>query len=100
MQGSDATAGGWTEDEAIALASELAGRGCDLIEPVVGQIVPESRPRYAPGFLIPYADRIRNEAEIPTLLGGGVTNTVQVNTALAAARADLCVLSPRSSLPV
>ena len=93
LQASDAAPGGWTEDDAVSLARELAARGCDLIEPVVGQAVPESRPRYGPGFLIPHADRIRNEAGIPTLLGGGIATTVQVNTALAAARADLCVLS-------
>jgi anthraniloyl-CoA monooxygenase len=93
IQASDATRDGWSEDEAVALARELRRRGCTLIEPVVGQTVPESRPRYAPGFLVSHADRIRNEAGIPTLVGGGITTTVQVNTILAAARADLCVLS-------
>lgn len=92
-QASDAAAGGWNEDDAVALAQALAARGCDLIEPVVGQTVPESRPRYAPGFLIPFADRIRNESGVATLVGGGLSTTVQINTALAAARADLCVLS-------
>jgi anthraniloyl-CoA monooxygenase len=95
MQVSDAASGGWNEDDAVALAQALAARGCDLIEPVVGQTVPESQPRYAPGFLIPSADRIRNEAGIATLVGGGISTTVQVNTALAAARADLCILSAR-----
>ncbi len=94
VQASDAAAGGWTEEEAVTFARELAARGCDLIEPVVGQTVPESRPRYAPGFLIPYADRIRNMAGVATLVGGGLTTTVQVNTIIAAARADVCVLSP------
>ena len=93
MQATDAARGGWTEDDAVRLGQELAARGCDLIEPVVGQTVPESRPRYGAGFLIPFADRIRNECGIAILVGGGISNTVQVNTALAAARADLCVLS-------
>jgi anthraniloyl-CoA monooxygenase len=93
MQASDSTADGWSEDDAVALARELASRGCDLIEPVVGQVVPESVPRYGPGFLISAADRIRNEAGVATLVGGGITTTVQVNTILAAARADLCILS-------
>lgn len=93
LQASDAAPGGWTEDDAVRLATELVGRGCDLIEPVVGQAVPESKPRYAPGFLVPFADRIRNECGVPTLVGGGLTNTVQINTILAAASADLCILS-------
>ncbi|MGH2710892.1 MAG: FAD-dependent monooxygenase [Actinomycetota bacterium] len=93
IQASDAAAGGWTEEDAVVLAGELARRGCDLIEPVVGQMAPESRPRYGPGFLVSFADRIRNECDVPTLVGGGITNTVQVNTILAAASADLCILT-------
>jgi anthraniloyl-CoA monooxygenase len=93
LQASDAARGGWTEEDAVAMARELAARGCDLIEPVVGQTAPESMPRYGPGFLVDYADRIRNEAGIATLVGGGLTNSVQVNTILAAASADLCILT-------
>jgi anthraniloyl-CoA monooxygenase len=92
IQASDATADGWSEGDAVALARELAARGCDVIEPVVGQVVPESVPRYGPGFLVSVADRIRNEAGVATLVGGGLTTTVQINTILAAARADLCIL--------
>ena len=93
IEASESARGGWTEDDAIVLTTALAGRGCDLIEPVMGQTVPESRPRYVPGFLVTYADRIRNECDVPALVGGGITNTVQVNTILAAASADLCILS-------
>jgi anthraniloyl-CoA monooxygenase len=90
---SDAARGGWEEADATELASVLRSRGCDLIEPVVGQTVPESRPRYAPGFLVSPADVLRNEVGVATIVGGGLTNTVQVNTILAAARADLCILA-------
>jgi anthraniloyl-CoA monooxygenase len=93
VQASDAAREGWSEDDAVALARELGRLGCDLIEPVAGQTIPESRPRYGPGFLVPHADRIRNQAGVPTLVGGGITTTVEVNTILAAARADLCILS-------
>ena len=90
---SDAARGGWTEDDAVELASALASRGCDLVQPLAGLTLPASTPAYGPGFLIPAADRIRNEAGVPTLVGGGLTTTVQVNTILAAARADLCILT-------
>lgn len=94
LQASDAAPDGWSKADAVGFARELATRGCDLIEPAVGQTVPESRPRYGSGFLVEYADRIRNEAGIATLVGGGLTNTVQINTILAAASADLCILAP------
>jgi anthraniloyl-CoA monooxygenase len=43
-------------------------------------------------FGVPAADRIRNEAEIPTLAAGNITTADEVNTILAAGRADLCLL--------
>ena len=39
------------------------------------------------------ADRIRNEVGLPTMVGGYLTTSNEVNTVLAAGRADLCILS-------
>ena len=44
--------------------------------------------------LTPYSDLIGNEVGIPTVTSGGITSTDQVNSILAAGRADLCVLNP------
>jgi anthraniloyl-CoA monooxygenase len=93
LQASDAARGGWTEDDAVAAAMTLRATGVDLVEPLIGQAVPQSRPRYASGFLVPVADRIRNEARVPVLVGGGIRTTAQANTVLAAARADLVRMS-------
>ncbi|MGH2692346.1 MAG: FAD-dependent monooxygenase [Actinomycetota bacterium] len=89
----DAARGGWAEDHAVELASALASRGCDLVEPLAGLALPASTPAYGPGFLVPAADRIRNEARVKVLVGGGLRTTSQINTILAGARADLCVLT-------
>ncbi|MGH2662544.1 MAG: FAD-dependent monooxygenase [Actinomycetota bacterium] len=86
--------GGWSPDDAVALAAALRAAGCDLVMPVTGQTVPGGRPRYGRGFLVPYADRLRNEARIATVAGGGITTTDQAHTILAGERADLCVLDP------
>jgi anthraniloyl-CoA monooxygenase len=85
--------GGLTPDDGVAIAQALRDHGCDLIEPRAGQSTPGSRPRYGRAFLVPYADRIRNEAGTPTLAGGGITTMNQVNTIVAGARADLCILT-------
>jgi anthraniloyl-CoA monooxygenase len=81
-----------TADDGVAIAQVLRQHGCDLIEPRGGQATPRSRPRYGRGFLVPYADRIGNEAGVPTIAGGGITTMNQVNTIVAGARADLCIL--------
>jgi anthraniloyl-CoA monooxygenase len=58
----------------------------------MGQTVWESRPDYRRLFGIPASDRIRNESNIPTIASGNIVTTDDVNTILAAGRADLCVL--------
>jgi anthraniloyl-CoA monooxygenase len=47
---------------------------------------------YRRGFLTPLSDRLRNEAGLPTLVGGYLTTQNEINTIIAAARADLCVM--------
>jgi anthraniloyl-CoA monooxygenase len=93
IQAWDGAAGGWQVDDAVVLAAALRERGCDLVEPVAGQTTPACRPRYGPAFMAAMADRVRNEARIAALVGGAITTTAEVNTLLAAGRADLCVLA-------
>jgi anthraniloyl-CoA monooxygenase len=85
--------GGLTEDDAVAVATALRERGCDLVEPLAGQAVPAGNPRYGRSFLSRFSNRIRNEARIPTLAGGSITTTGEVNTLVAGGRADLCILT-------
>jgi anthraniloyl-CoA monooxygenase len=89
----DGRLGGWDVEDAVVLARALRRRGCDVVEPLAGQTTPESRPRYGRAFLSTSADRIRNEARIPVLVGGAITTTAEVNTLLAGGRADLCILA-------
>jgi anthraniloyl-CoA monooxygenase len=44
-------------------------------------------------FQTPFSDRIRNETGIPTIAVGNITEPDQVNSILAAGRADLCALA-------
>jgi anthraniloyl-CoA monooxygenase len=63
------------------------------VEPLAGQATPACRPRYGRAYLSGAADRIRNEARIPVLVGGAITTTAEINTILAGGRADLCILA-------
>lgn len=86
--------GGLDVDDGVAVARRLRDLGCDLIHVQAGQNSLRSSPHYGRMFLAPYSDRVRNEAGIPTLAGGNVTTRDEVNTILAAGRADLVVLDP------
>ncbi|WP_216215904.1 oxidoreductase [Amycolatopsis aidingensis] len=84
--------GGLRLDEGVELAAAMAGAGAALIHVAAGQTVAESRPVYRRGFLTAFADRVRSEAGVATMVGGHLTTTDEANTVLAAGRADLCIL--------
>jgi anthraniloyl-CoA monooxygenase len=93
----DGVQGGLELAESVEIARGLLAHGCDLITVQAGYTVPDDptssqMPPYGPGFLTPLSDRIRNEVGIATLVGGYLTTANQMNTILAAGRADLCLL--------
>ena len=53
----------------------------------------DAQPRYGRLYQTPFADRIRHEVGIPTMTVGAITTYADVNSILAAGRADLCVLA-------
>jgi anthraniloyl-CoA monooxygenase len=85
--------GGLSSDDAVVVAQMFADCGCDLIDVSSGQTVPESKPVFGRMFQTPFSDQIRNEAGIATMCVGAITTADQVNTIVAAGRADLVALA-------
>jgi len=79
-------------EDGIAIARALAEGGCDLVHVEAGQTVHDDRPEYRRGFLTALSDRVRNEAGVPTLVGGYLTTLDEANTIVGAGRADLVLL--------
>ena len=94
LNASDCVTGGTTIEDAVSVARMLREHGCDIIAVQAGQTTSDSEPAYGRGFLTAYSDRIRNEAGIPTIVGGYLTTSDEVNTIIAAGRADLCIIEP------
>jgi len=94
LNASDCVKGGFTIDDAVVVAVALKEHGCDIIAVQAGQTTSDGEPAYGRGFLTAYSDRIRNEAGIPTIVGGYLTTSDEVNTIIAAGRADLCIIEP------
>jgi anthraniloyl-CoA monooxygenase len=86
--------GGLTLDDGVAIAARLKAHGCDLIQALAGQTTPRTSPTYGSGFLTPLNDWLRNNARIATMTMGHITTTDEVNTILAAGRADLVIMNP------
>ncbi len=90
-------------EDGIAIARALAEHGCDLIHVEAGQTIHDDRPQYRRGFLTALSDRVRNEARVPTIVGGYLTTLDEANTIVGAGRADLVLLDlpdPQIERPV
>ena len=85
--------GGTEPTDAVDIARLLRAHGCDIVDVSAGQTVPDAKPVYGRQFQTPFADRVRHDAGIPTMAVGNISSYTDVNTILAAGRADLCVLA-------
>ena len=85
--------GGLTGDDAVGVARAFREAGCDLIDVSTGQTTPDADPIYGRMYQTPFSDQIRNDANIATMCVGAITSADQVNTIVAAARADLVALA-------
>jgi anthraniloyl-CoA monooxygenase len=85
--------GGMTASDAVGVARALKAHGCDVVDVSAGQTVPDQRPAYGRLFQTPFADRIRHDAGIATMAVGNISSYMDVNTIIAAGRADLCLLA-------
>ncbi len=85
--------GGNESADAGAVATLFKDHGCDILDVSAGQTVADQKPVYGRLFQTPFADRIRHEAGMPVMTVGNISSYTDVNTILAAGRADLCVLA-------
>jgi len=85
--------GGMEPDDAVAVAQMLKDHGCDVVDVSAGQTVFDQRPVYGRLFQTPFADRIRHDVGMATMAVGNISSYMDVNTIIAAGRADLCLLA-------
>jgi len=85
--------GGFDPDQAVAFARMLREHGCDVVDVSSGQVTPMEKPAFGRSYQTPFADRIRHEVGIPTIAVGAISSYDDVNTIIAAGRADLCALA-------
>jgi anthraniloyl-CoA monooxygenase len=93
LSATDWADGGISDIDVIAIARAFAAHGCDLIDVSTGQTVADAAPMYGRMFQVPFSDMIRNETGVATMCVGSITSADQVNTILAAGRADLVALA-------
>ena len=93
ISATDWVPGGVTRDEAVLIARAFIEAGADIIHVSTGQTSIDAQPVYGRMYQTPFSDQVRNEAHVPTIAVGNITDADQVNGIIAAGRADLCALA-------
>jgi 2,4-dienoyl-CoA reductase-like NADH-dependent reductase (Old Yellow Enzyme family) len=97
ISATDWTGSGWDIEQSVELARALRERGVDLIDCSSGGNVAGATVPIEAGYQVPFAERIRREAGVPTGAVGLITSARQANEIVSSGRAD-CVLLARELL--
>jgi 2,4-dienoyl-CoA reductase-like NADH-dependent reductase (Old Yellow Enzyme family) len=92
ISATDWVEGGWSVDDSVALARLLREAGVDLVDVSSGGNAPAEIP-LGPGYQVPFARRIREEAGIATGAVGLITEPEQAERVVAEGSADAVLLA-------
>ncbi|BCJ57898.1 NADH:flavin oxidoreductase/NADH oxidase [Micromonospora endophytica] len=92
ISATDWVEGGWTVDDSVALAVELAAAGVDLVDCSSGGASPNAAVPVGRGYQVPLAAQVRNEAKVPTGAVGLIVEPEQAEAIIAGGEADLVLL--------
>ena len=88
---------GWNIEQSVQLAKQVKPLGVDLIDVSSGGNLAHARITTGPGYQVPFAARIKREADIATGAVGMITEPEQAQAIIASGEADV-VLIARESL--
>jgi anthraniloyl-CoA monooxygenase len=85
--------GGQKIEDSIAVAAALKEAGCDIVDVSTGHTDDDEKPELARCYQVPFAERIRFGAGIPTITVGAISRHGEINAILASGCADLVALA-------
>lgn len=93
ISGTDFAPGGWTVEDAVVYARELERLGCDYVTVSGGGVVLDAKVPVAPGYQVPYAERVKREVGITTGSVGLIAGAQQAEAIVAGGKADFVSLA-------
>jgi 2,4-dienoyl-CoA reductase-like NADH-dependent reductase (Old Yellow Enzyme family) len=88
--------GGWTIEDSVQLTRILKTKAIDLVDCSSGGNAPAAKIPAGPGYQVPFAAAIKQQADIPTGAVGIITNAEQAEAILQAGEADLVFIARES----
>lgn len=93
ISATDWAPGGWTVDDSVELARRTKALGVDLVDCSSGGLTMQQKIELGPGYQVPFAERVRRDAEVMTGAVGMITTAEQCEEILATGKADLVLLA-------
>jgi 2,4-dienoyl-CoA reductase-like NADH-dependent reductase (Old Yellow Enzyme family) len=93
VSATDWVEGGWTPEETVDFAHALKALGCDFLDVTSGQLDPRQQIPLAPGYNVPFSERVRKETGMLTMAVGMITRAAQAEQIVAAGQADLVAIA-------
>lgn len=93
IPGSDWAEGGWTPQDAVALAQILKDKGVDVMDVTSGGVVSHQKITVGPAYQTPFAAKVKRETGALTSTAGLITNAVQAESILVNEEADLIMIA-------
>lgn len=92
VSATDWVEGGWTLEETVELARRVARLGVDVVDCSSGGNWATAQIPAAPGYQVPFAERVRREAGARTAAVGLITDPADANRIVASGQADIVLL--------
>ncbi|MBD2448324.1 NADH:flavin oxidoreductase/NADH oxidase [Nostoc sp. FACHB-152] len=92
ISATDWVEGGWDIEQSVILSRELKVLGVDLIDVSTGGLVPHAKIPVDKGYQVPFAAKIRQEAQIYTAAVGLITEAEYANQIITRGCADLVLV--------
>jgi 2,4-dienoyl-CoA reductase-like NADH-dependent reductase (Old Yellow Enzyme family) len=93
LSATDWIEGGWTPEETVVMATRLKTLGCDYIDVTSAGLDPRQKIPLGPGYQVHLADKVKREAQIPTMAVGMITDPHQAEQIIASGQADMVALA-------
>ncbi|HEX4458554.1 MAG TPA: NADH:flavin oxidoreductase/NADH oxidase [Polyangia bacterium] len=93
ISASDWVDGGWDIVQSVRFAALLKARGVDLVDCSSGGIVPDAKIAVGPGYQVPFARAVKQDAHVASGAVGMITEAAQANDIVSSDSADAVLLA-------
>jgi 2,4-dienoyl-CoA reductase-like NADH-dependent reductase (Old Yellow Enzyme family) len=85
--------GGWTPEQTVLFAKAMKARGCDFFDVSSGALDPRQQIPMAPGYNVPFAEKVKKETGIAVMSVGMISRARQAEDIVAGGKADMVAIA-------